>query len=195
MREAVSRIRAEWPAAPLCLYSLSAGTGLMVRYLGEEGSRAPICAAVANCPGYDIGVCLQRCNPLYDAGFYISVLKKHWLGGENGRVLRQASPELCARMAAAPDMHSFMVAAAYLHRAPNREHSSPLCRMPRIVLRGGRPFALPNALLPREANTAAGGTRASDAGTVANSFATYLERSNPMGVAHRIAVPSLSSLA
>ena len=30
-----------------------------------------------------------------------------------------------------------------------------------------------------------------DAGTVANGFSRFLARSNPMGVAHRIAVPSL----
>ena len=37
------------------LHSISAGTALMVRYLGEMGARAPIAAAVANCPGYYIG--------------------------------------------------------------------------------------------------------------------------------------------
>ena len=35
----------------MCLYSISAGTGLMVRYLGEEAADAPIRAAVANSPG------------------------------------------------------------------------------------------------------------------------------------------------
>lgn len=63
-------------------------------------------------PGYDIGVCLSRVGYLYDAAFYLGVLKKHWLGGANGDVLRAAEPELVRRMAEAPDMHSFMAAAS-----------------------------------------------------------------------------------
>lgn len=48
----------------------------------------------------------------YDSGFYLGVLKKHWLGGRNGEVLYAAAPDVCARMGAATDMHTFMVAAA-----------------------------------------------------------------------------------
>ena len=90
LRDALGRIALRWPEAPVCLHSISAGTALMVRYLGELGARAPIAAAVANCPGYDIGVCITRVGWLYDAGYYLSVLKRHWLGGRNGEVLRAA---------------------------------------------------------------------------------------------------------
>jgi predicted alpha/beta-fold hydrolase len=106
LRAAIARIAEQRPGAPVCLYSISAGTALMVRYLGEEGEGAPITAAVANCPGYDIGVCMQRVAWLYNGGYYMGVLKRHWLTGENGDVLRAASPELFAKMEAAPDMHS-----------------------------------------------------------------------------------------
>lgn len=157
VRDAIRRIQAQYPAAPLLLYSISAGTGLMVRYLGEEGDDTPVIAGVANCPGYDISVCMQRVGWLYDAGFYIGVLKKHWLTGANGELLREAQPELCARMETAPTMHDFMVAAA--------------------------PFAEPAGALTRGA--------APDAGTVANGFAQFLARSNPMGVAHKISIPAL----
>ena len=78
LREAVAHLKAARPAADaICLYSISAGTGLMVRYLGEEGAagNAPIAAAVANCPGYDIGVCLTRVAHLYDGAYYMDVHK------------------------------------------------------------------------------------------------------------------------
>jgi len=158
LREAVAHLKAARPAADaICLYSISAGTGLMVRYLGEEGAagNAPIAAAVANCPGYDIGVCLTRVAHLYDGAYYMDVLKKHWLSGGNGAVLEAASPAACERMRAARDMHSFMVACA--------------------------PFALSGG--------AAGGEAAP--GTPADAFAAFLARSNPMGTAHRVDVPSL----
>lgn len=156
LRTALARIAGRFPEAPRCLYSISAGTALMVRFLGEEGESAvgQIAAAVANCPGYDIGVCMQRVGYLYDSGFYIGVLKKHWLSGTNGEVLRAAAPELHKRMADAPDMHAFMVAAS--------------------------PFA--------SSSPAAAGV---DPGTIANGFSAFLGRTNPMGVAHKIAVPSL----
>ena len=115
--DAIGRIAQRQPGAPLCLQSISAGTALMVRYLGEQGASAPIAAAVANCPGYDIGVCITRVGWLYDAGYYLSVLKRHWLGGANGELLRAAAPEVCARMEQAADMHTFMSAAA-LFAAP-----------------------------------------------------------------------------
>ena len=31
-------------------------------------------------------MCITRVGWLYDAGYYLSVLKRHWLGGRNGEV-------------------------------------------------------------------------------------------------------------
>ena len=101
---------------------------------------------------YDIGVCITRVGWLYDAGYYLSVLKRHWLGGVNGEVLRAADSETCVRMEQAADMHTFMSAAA--------------------------PFAAPQDGAP-------------NSGSIANAFAAYLAKSNPMGVAHNIQVPAL----
>lgn len=165
LREAVGRLSEEYEDSPLCLYSISAGTALMVRYLGEEGEHAPITAAVANCPGYDIGVCMGRVSVLYDSSFYIGVLKKHWLDGANGRMLRAASPVLYDRMATAPDMHSFMVAAA--------------------------PFADPHFASECAASSSRTADAPVDAGSIANGFARFLARTNPMGVAHQIQIPAL----
>jgi len=112
VRAAIGRVKDLYPGARVGLYGISAGTALLVRYLGEEGSRTPVVAAVANCPGYDIGVCLTRVGWIYDCGFYLGVLKRHWLGGRNGELLRVRDPEACRRMQSATDMHAFQVAAS-----------------------------------------------------------------------------------
>lgn len=65
LREQLVRIRAECPESPLYAIGVSAGSALLVRYLGEEGSASLIRAGVAYCPGYDIGVAWGRVLPPY----------------------------------------------------------------------------------------------------------------------------------
>ncbi len=55
------------PASPLYAVGLSAGSGLLVRYLGEQGANTPLRAAVAYCPAYDISVAFGRAHRVYDA--------------------------------------------------------------------------------------------------------------------------------
>jgi hypothetical protein len=124
VRAAIGRVKDLYPGARVGLYGISAGTALLVRYLGEEGSRTPVVAAVAHCPGYDIGVCLTRVGWIYDCGFYLGVLKRHWLGGRNGELLRVRNPEACRRMQSATDMHAFQVAASPF-AAPEAEGAPP----------------------------------------------------------------------
>eukprot|EP00966_Prymnesium_polylepis_P331045 7386615-Prymnesium_polylepis.1 len=164
VRECLRRIAARYPDAPIGLYGVSAGTALMVRYLGEEGQRPAgertlprVFAGVANCPGFDIGVCLTRVTWLYDGNFYVNVLKKHWLGGINGEVLRRRAPDAYRRMQAAADMHSFMAA------------SSPCA----------------------SAAVADACELMSSSAVYADGFAAYLAASNPMGAAEHIDVPVL----
>jgi predicted alpha/beta-fold hydrolase len=45
---------------------VSAGSGLIVRYLGEEASRSRLRAAVALCPAYDIRDAFQYAHRAYD---------------------------------------------------------------------------------------------------------------------------------
>jgi predicted alpha/beta-fold hydrolase len=65
LREQLARIEASVPGSPLFAIGASAGSALLVRYLGEEGKGAKIRAAIAYCPGYDIGVAWHRVPPLY----------------------------------------------------------------------------------------------------------------------------------
>src|SRR5689334_16133328 len=52
LREQLARIVATVPDSPLYAIGASAGSALLVRYLGEEGASSKIRAAIAYCPGY-----------------------------------------------------------------------------------------------------------------------------------------------
>jgi predicted alpha/beta-fold hydrolase len=65
LREQLAHIRNEFPNSPLHAIGVSAGSALLVRYLGEEGARSQIRSAVAYCPGYDISVAWTRAHPRY----------------------------------------------------------------------------------------------------------------------------------
>lgn len=65
LREQIEVIRARFPESPLYAVGSSAGSGLLVRYLGEEGSSSPFRAAFAYCPGYDAEVGFDRVRPFY----------------------------------------------------------------------------------------------------------------------------------
>ena len=66
LREQLTRIRSEVPDSPLYAVGMSAGSAVLVRYLGEEGPRSLIRAGVAYCPGYDIGVAWKRVPTFYN---------------------------------------------------------------------------------------------------------------------------------
>lgn len=65
LREQIQVIQQRFPDSPLYAMGISAGTGLLVRYLGEQGADTPIRAAMAYCPGYDINVAFARSRPFY----------------------------------------------------------------------------------------------------------------------------------
>ena len=195
LREALMRILTQRPGARLLLHSISAGTALMVRYLGEEGAATPVVAAFANCPGYDISVCLSRCGALYDSAFYIGVLKRHWLRGQNGAVLRRAAPEVCRRMEESRNMHSFMVAASPFAAAPEAPPKEGRGSPASVIGRGigsVHPAAARTEARPRAQTWSPGSSRAAarpsdassgvleaDASTVANAIAAYLGQISP----------------
>lgn len=65
LREQLAVIQARFPASPLYAVGSSAGSGLLVRYLGEAGEAAPFRASVAYCPGYDIDQGFDQVHPRY----------------------------------------------------------------------------------------------------------------------------------
>lgn len=65
LREQLAVIRTRFPESPLYGVGSSAGSGLLVRYLGEEGDASPFRAAFAYCPGYDTDVGFDQVRPFY----------------------------------------------------------------------------------------------------------------------------------
>lgn len=65
LREQLQVIRARFPASPLYAVGSSAGSGLLVRFLGEEGGHSPFQAGFAYCPGYNTDEAFDRTHPFY----------------------------------------------------------------------------------------------------------------------------------
>jgi predicted alpha/beta-fold hydrolase len=66
LRRQLVAIEARRPAAALYGVGVSAGSGLLVRYLGEEGAGAHFRAAVALCPAYDLRDAFRYAHRAYD---------------------------------------------------------------------------------------------------------------------------------
>lgn len=65
LRAQLAVIRERFPASPLYAVGTSAGSGLLARYLGEEGVAAPFRAAFAYCPGYNTDDGFDKAHPFY----------------------------------------------------------------------------------------------------------------------------------
>lgn len=65
LREQIKSIQHKFPNSTLYGVGSSAGTGLLVRYLGEEGEATPLKAAFALCPGYDTELGFKNVHPFY----------------------------------------------------------------------------------------------------------------------------------
>lgn len=65
LAEQIQHIQTVYPQSDLYAVGSSAGTGLLVRYLGEMGKKAPFKAAFALSPGYDSEQGFARVHPIY----------------------------------------------------------------------------------------------------------------------------------
>lgn len=65
LRQQLLLIGARYPDSALYAAGISAGTGLLIRYLGEQGQDTPLRGAFAYCPGYDIRVAFARSRAPY----------------------------------------------------------------------------------------------------------------------------------
>ncbi|MCU1715570.1 YheT family hydrolase [Pseudomonas sp. 5P_3.1_Bac2] len=103
LREQLSLITRSQPDSPLYAAGISAGTALLIRYLGEQGSATPIRAAFAYCPGYDISVAFARCRAPYSKIIAQRLLKQ--FVKPNRQVL--ADVESLAKLEAAQSLDEF----------------------------------------------------------------------------------------
>lgn len=76
LREQLLFIEHKLPESTLYAVGSSAGTGLLVRYLGEEGESTPLKAAFALCPGYNTETAFARVHPIYSQLMAKKLMKK-----------------------------------------------------------------------------------------------------------------------
>src|SRR5947209_4411491 len=77
-RVQLAEIRRQVPESPLYGVGVSAGSGLLVRALGEDGDATPFTAGIASCPGYDTTRAFGRVHRPYDR-YLTRMLKAHFL--------------------------------------------------------------------------------------------------------------------
>lgn len=65
LKQQLNHIEQLFPASPLYAVGSSAGSGLLIRYLGEEKQNAKFRAAFAFCPGYNIDEGFKYVHPVY----------------------------------------------------------------------------------------------------------------------------------
>jgi len=65
LAEQLAFIQKNFRGSPLLGVGISAGSGLLARYLGESGTRSKFAAAVAVSPAYDIEKAFHRVHPFY----------------------------------------------------------------------------------------------------------------------------------
>lgn len=65
LREQLEHIVKLFPTSELYAVGSSAGTGVLVRYLGEQGQDTPFKAAFAMCPGYNTEIGFHNVHPFY----------------------------------------------------------------------------------------------------------------------------------
>jgi uncharacterized protein len=74
--EQLDYIQHKFPTSPLYGVGSSAGTGLLVRYLGEVGKKTPLKAAFALCPGYNTETGFAHVHPFYSKVMARKLLKR-----------------------------------------------------------------------------------------------------------------------
>jgi predicted alpha/beta-fold hydrolase len=67
----VQGLRRRWPDAPLAVVGFSLGGNLVAKWLGEQGERAPVAAAVAVSTPFDLALCAAAADrPGFWSGLY-----------------------------------------------------------------------------------------------------------------------------
>ncbi|MEQ3777860.1 YheT family hydrolase [Alcanivorax sp. IL3] len=134
LREQIAVIQQRYPQSPLYAVGISAGSGLLVRYLGEEGESAPFRGAMAYCPGYNIEVAFRRARQPYNR-MMARKLARTFVTANAEAFRKLQSYDACA---SAPDLHAFHAnlheMAGYHSHADFLEASNPMMVMKRISI-------------------------------------------------------------
>jgi predicted alpha/beta-fold hydrolase len=134
LREQLTVIQQRYPQSPLYAVGISAGSGLLVRYLGEEGESAPFRGAMAYCPGYNIEVAFRRARQPYNR-MMARKLARTFVTANAETFSKLQSYNACA---SAPDLHAFHAnlheMAGYPSHADFLQASNPMVVMKRISI-------------------------------------------------------------
>eukprot|EP01052_Picozoa_sp_SAG31_P016008 SAG31_NODE_1045_length_10180_cov_5.454221_11_plen_424_part_00 len=116
LQEVVAAAGRAYPAAKLTIVGLSAGSALVVRYLGECRDATPVAAAAALSPGYDLRECFKRVQAPYEQ-YLAKSLKQFFLRNHQAALTGSHRSDECnaayAAALAAPTLHKLLV-----HMAP-----------------------------------------------------------------------------
>ena len=96
-------IKSRFPRSRLYAAGVSAGTALLIRYLGESGRQSLLNGAFAYCPGYDIGNAFARVVPFYSRMMTKKLIKKFILPNEH----LFAGLDSYAQLIGAQNLHEF----------------------------------------------------------------------------------------
>jgi predicted alpha/beta-fold hydrolase len=110
-RQQVAAVRAKHPATTFIgMVGVSAGSGLLVSYLGQEAAACPVGAACSLCPAYDIESAFQALAPVANH-FLVRAIKDFFIE-RNAEVLRRRCPHAVDACISARTMLEFMRAHA-----------------------------------------------------------------------------------
>ena len=134
LREQLDKISDEWPDSPLLAVGVSAGSGLLVRYLGEEGPRSRIREGVAYCPGYDIGVAWTRTQAFYSRAM-ARRLSRHFLEPHRQAFAHLSRYEACLVASDLSEFHQNLYEMAGCGSVDDYlDHSNPMRVFDRITV-------------------------------------------------------------
>ena len=132
LRAQLDTISARFPCAPLYMLGSSAGSGLLVRYLGEPEVNDQVKGAFAYCPGYDISIAFQRSHDFYSR-LMAKKLVKNFV--EPNRHLFQSKTNL-SQLLNAENLHDFhqhlFAVAGFESHDHYLEHINPVTVMDNI---------------------------------------------------------------
>lgn len=111
-KEQVEFVTRKFPTCSyLAMVGISAGSGLVITYLGKEGDNTPVQAACSLCPAYDITQAftqLANIHPLVDKHL-LSAVKNHFVT-RNLEILSKESKAAVERCYQARNIHEFLTA-------------------------------------------------------------------------------------
>ncbi len=107
LREQLAEIRRRFPHSPLYAVGSSAGSGLLVRFLGEEGETAPFRASFAYCPGYNTDEAFDKTHPFYSR-YIVKKLVQRFIAPHEASIAHLPSVQALSRAENLADFHRHM---------------------------------------------------------------------------------------